>query len=231
MTVLVVFGERIPRAERVAERKFRSCPWQFFDGVPDRCPDQLVWGDFAITRVMNSGIHEGIVPELPNRSANRALRRIANDLDIATAQDDRLVFDDVRRLFSAMRAHRISMSRSAKVLARKRPRLIPMLDSVVTTFLWEVAKGWMTGARQGKPSWFDTSWNSWTDGEDPTVYLQMTREAVVSARPQLEQIRTHVAQVSETGVPADAPLLRIWEATLFWHRYAPLVQGGAAPVP
>lgn len=218
MTTMQVFHETIPNAENVAAEKFRACPWQFFDGVPDHFPDMLVWGDLAITRVMNSGIHQGIIPDLDKLDVRQALASVP-DLDMAT--DAEIPYEDVRLLFLAMRSHRIGMSRIAKVLCRKRPHLVPMLDSVVTGFLRDAAHSWSTGQREGKPAWFDTAWAAWTDANDPTFYMRMAREALHEARTTVEQIRSHLASVPETGVPADAPLLRIWEATLFWHLWSP----------
>lgn len=218
MTTLQVFGLQIPGAEQVAEAKFRACPWQFFDGVADRFPDLLVWGDFAITRVMNSGIHQGIIPATDTTAIRQALASIPVGADITT--DGEIHYDGVRALFLAMRSYRIGMSRIAKVLCRKRPRLVPMLDRVVTTFLWDVAHAWSTGNRDGKPGWFDAGWVGWTDGNDPTFYLRMVRESLLSDQNAVEEVRSHLASIPDTGVPVDAPLLRIWEATLFWHLYS-----------
>jgi hypothetical protein len=222
MTILHVFGERIPDAELVAERKFRDCPWQFFDGVPDQFPNRLVWGDFAITRVMGSGIAESMIPELDGNDiekVNSILAAIPVSASVAEADEDLALYERVNVLFKTTRAHRLGMSRIAKVLCRKRPSLIPMLDSVLTGFLWKVAHGWDAGVAEGgkPPGWFESEWNAWADWDHPRIYLRMVREALRPALENVRAIRAHVSAVPETGVPGDAPLLRIWEATLFKH--------------
>lgn len=222
MPVLNVFGTRIRDAESVAEEKFRDCPWQFFDGVPDRFPNELVWGDFAITRVMGSGINERLIPELDGKDVgkvNAILAAIPASASLAESEEDLALYERVNLLFKTMRAHRFGMSRIAKVLCRKRPNSIPMLDNVLTGFLWNVVHRWAAGQTddENPPDWFKSEWRAWTDSDHPRMYLRMVREAL---RPELETvraIRAHVATVSETGVPEDAPLLRIWEATLFKH--------------
>src|ERR1044071_739925 len=141
MTILNVLGEQIREAESLAEAKFLNCPWQFFDGVPDKYPNQLVWGDFAIMRVMNSGINDGIIPDRADiENANAALARIS--LNEALAESAAPPYEQVHALFKAMRTHQFGRSRIAKVLCRKRPNLIPMLDSVVTDFLQMIAHDW-----------------------------------------------------------------------------------------
>lgn len=219
MTTLNVFGERIPDAESVATAKFLACPWQFFDGVADRYPNQLLWGDFAITRVMNSGVNEALIPgQADLERAGAILEQISTE--DALAESEAPPYDEVHSLFKVLRAHQLGRSRIAKVLCRKRPNLIPMLDRVVTDFLYKVGREWSIGARAGKPIWFDDAWRGWTDDDDPTVYLRMVREALSAELGTVREVRAQIALKSATGVPADAPLLRIWEATLFWYLWS-----------
>jgi hypothetical protein len=213
MAVLEIFGRQIRNAEFLAEEKFRTCPWPFFDGVPDHFPNRLVWGDFAITRVMGSGVHDGIIPALDSadiENANGILATIPVSSSLAEFDEDPAVYERVSLLFKAMRAHRLGMSRIAKVLCRKRPQFIPMLDKVVTSLLWQVARRWATSRspeNQGAspPEWFDSEWNVWTDPDHPRVYLRMVREAMRPALGSVRAIRAHLARVPATGVPVDAP--------------------------
>ena len=221
MVTIVVFGERIEHAESVAENKFRECPWQFFDGVPDSFPEKLIWGDFAVTRVMNSGLRNGLIPDMKSvglKKANDVLATIPRQMSLVELADDSDIYEKVKCLFEALRRDGVGLSRISKVLCRKRPELILMLDSVVTNFLWKIARRWKTGIGN-PPRWFDEAWKSWTEPHDPTFYMRMARCALLGADGDVRAVRSHVASIPETGVPEDACLLRIWEATLFWHLY------------
>jgi hypothetical protein len=52
------------------------------------------------------------------------------------------------------------------------------------------------------------------------MYMRMTRVALAASADVVRQIRAQLAAVPFTGVPEDAPLLRIWEATIFWHLWS-----------
>jgi hypothetical protein len=215
MTTLSFWGRNVRDAQHIAARKFSACPWQFFDGVPDCFPDQLVWGDYAITRVMNSGVYEAVIPRLSGREirrANRVLAGIPRGCALSHLLMNDLVYSQVDQLFDAVRSPGVGMSRSAKVLCRKRPNLIPMLDSVVTNHVRAVARRWKEEPK-GAPGWFLAEWKAWK--AQPRFYMRMIQESMAPQLAAIREIREFVASVPSTGVPVDAGLLRIWEATLF----------------
>lgn len=207
-------------AERIARGKFRECPWPHFDGVPDPVPNRVVAADVAVTIVMNSGTRANqIWPALERASAVHAERLLARipttmSLEDTTEQCDPVPWTDIDRLFTGMAGPKFRMSRVAKTLCRKRPRLIPMLDSVVWKFLNEVHRGWRRGTRGG-PAWFDDAlWNRWKEGQ-PSPYIRMIREDMRAQRDTLAAIRDFVVADPRSEVPSTASLLRIYEAILW----------------
>ena len=218
------FGRiQIRRASAQAIAKFRACPWHFFDGVADTEPNRLVWGDFAITRVMSSGLRSDLINGALARAtaagADALLAAIPDDHDLICAEtENEEVYAYVDRLFQALDGYRFRRSRTAKVLCRKRPRCIPMLDDVVADFLLGVCHHWLQNPRQA-PNWFAASWRSWSSRTVVTPYLRMIREDARVHLSELEQIRAELAADRSTGVPGDAPLLRVWEAIVFWTLY------------
>ena len=205
----------------LAEEKFLSCPWPFFDGVPDLAPDSLGYGDFAITRVMSSGIRNNqITLALQQAKANRVekiLKAIPVGFDIIGADDaaaERMLVK-VDALFAALRVRGLAMSRTSKVLCRKRPHCIPMLDNIVTKYLNSVCTRWR--ADKVSPEWLEKVWPTWD--WQPGPYIRMIREDARTHLDELTEIRARLATVRETGVPAVASLLRIWEVIVFWPRF------------
>jgi hypothetical protein len=108
-----------------------ECP--YYDGIPDRDPYQILPDDVQVTISMNSfvsdagrvrDVHRGMA-----RACNALLRDIPPDADLASFDHDLSV---ARRMFDAACAPRgMLLAVATKVLHRKRPRYIPMLDSVI----------------------------------------------------------------------------------------------------
>jgi hypothetical protein len=220
--MLTFFGTKPRRSGlRLVTDKFRACPWQFFDGVRDRFPNRLVAGDVLITRVMESGIPRDVGDALAgppvNRAVTAALASIPADAEIESLPDDDPTWPAVRRLFDAMvRTRGIEVSTASKILCRKRRALIPMLDSYVQSFLWDRAR--QLSKSGNVPVWFKSIWSTWASGRgnDVVAYMRMIRHDMRCSLRELRAIRWAVARDPTAGVPKDAPLLRIYEAALFW---------------
>jgi len=120
---MVTFFGRQPliSCARLVTSKFEDCPWQFFDGVEDSSPNDLTWGDVAITRVMSSGLRQWQIERLLGRfekqNASKLLAAIPLTLRLEAVP----------------------------------PALIPMLDSVIQEYLNGIAKEWARGKRGAPP--------------------------------------------------------------------------------
>jgi hypothetical protein len=217
-TSLTFFGESPSSAFDLALEKFRACSWNFFDGVTDLVPNGVVYGDFAITRVMNSGVRGPTADDLDllNASLGPHLARVKRSCALeATSNSDQKLWAEIDALFAARWPERMAMSRISKVMCRKRPRVVPMLDNVVTGFLDRVVSRWRARPEEA-PEWFADTFRSWKRGQ-PSPYIRMIRHDILPQVDVLRDLRRQLAKErAVTGVPPKAPLLRIYEATLFW---------------
>jgi len=112
---------------------FGKNEWPYYDGIPDRDPNRILPEDVQVTISMNSfisradvvrSVHLGMV-----RACEPMLRGIPQDADLSTFDADLTVAE--RLLSAACAEPQILLARAAKVLHRKRPGYIPMLDSVM----------------------------------------------------------------------------------------------------
>jgi hypothetical protein len=96
--------------------------------------------DLAVTMLMNSRYEWWDVdPVFANRAEiDGGLRRLPTDLELADADlSDPGLRDPLLAVFRGFRVHKVSVAKAAKVLCLKRPRLIPMLDSLVRMWLYD----------------------------------------------------------------------------------------------
>jgi hypothetical protein len=86
------FGRlEIQDAVQVGSAKFQWCPWHFFDGVADKHPNEICWPDFAITRVMSSGVSNALIDAALSRNHDGAignvLMTIPTDHDLVVGEE------------------------------------------------------------------------------------------------------------------------------------------------
>lgn len=115
------------------EPLFGRNEWPYYDGIPDRDPYRILPDDVQVTISMNSfisradivrAVHLGMVS-----GCEPLLRDIPPDADLSTFDSDLAIAEG---LFNAACAEpQVLLARAAKVLHRKRPGYIPMLDSVM----------------------------------------------------------------------------------------------------
>lgn len=206
------------QALTLARDKFKECPWHFYDGVRDHSPNALVWGDLAITRVMSSGISGKVIREVMDRfnagNGNAILRSIPEDYDLVEgAEADEAIYRRIRSLFDILEGDFARTSRVAKILCRKRPRAIPMLDRLVETFISASCKTWRND-KGIMPHWMDENWNR-GDISKIERTLHLIRSDAKYHLEDLRDIRQTLSKDTVTQVPPNASLLRIWEAIIY----------------
>jgi len=215
MVILKVL--KIEDPYEVAWEKFKEGPWQFFDGVKDQVPNKIVWGDLAITKVMASGLFQelmdSILKNYKEENIESILSQIPVNHELGISREKTKIYESVDFLFKKFRVTKFSISRMSKVLVRKRPLLIPMLDNVILDFLDKTAKIWVSNKNE-VPPWFYPLWLKWTEEISP--YLKMIREDLILNFKELVEIRKRLSKDKITGVPKNAPILRIWESILYW---------------
>jgi hypothetical protein len=114
--------------------------YQHYDQVQVAHDDVLTEADVRVANAMiarmSPGVIAGIVARAP--SINAALRAIPPEASLTTAENE-IPWDALARLMEAIHGiPQVKLARQTKVLHKKRPALIPILDSVVTTYLRRV---------------------------------------------------------------------------------------------
>jgi hypothetical protein len=107
---------------------------RYFDELPDNKPGSFTAGDLAAASLLDVRFGPHVVLELLERDeCNDLLAKIPTELAIWDAPADELGRDSAawrlwRQLVSIPG---VSTTRASKLLARKRPHLMPILDSVI----------------------------------------------------------------------------------------------------
>lgn len=213
MTTLKLVGRDIHDAEQVVQAKFERFSWNWYDAVITE-PDEIDAIDFAITIAMNSRATASRLREFMVRkeALDRLLRAVPRDLNLSSATPD-AVFDAVRLLFEeACRAPGTALAVASKVLHRKRPKLIPMLDRVVVDHHYWLAVQTLATSPEKQPAWFDSTWLKHGAWSDPTVYMRIMALEIDQNANAIREIRRSIpAEI----LPAEASDVRILEAALY----------------
>jgi Family of unknown function (DUF6308) len=119
-----------------------------FDTLGTNTPDRLGFDDLVAVSLLDVAFAPKAVRSMFNEDADRIstlLRNIPVDLDLWDATDEQLkAASELYLVFYGYGG--LKRTKASKLMARKRPRLIPIIDSVVTKLL---------------PSLGDKSLNSW----------------------------------------------------------------------
>jgi hypothetical protein len=194
--------------------KFAKFSWRYYDGVQTD-PDVIEPVDFAITIAMNSRATAGRMKCFMERSdpLGRLLRKVPRDIALA-GDTPRGVLESVAELFDeACKANGTALAVASKVLHRKRPALIPMLDQVI------VDRHYLPALRgPSAPSWFSAEWLKLGSWSDPTQYMRLMADELDNNRKALGEIREELPAM----IPSTISDVRLLEAAL----YAQLVEIG-----
>ena len=111
--------------------------WAYYDGVVDAHPNQVVPLDVVVTLSVNSFLNSAA----RIRSVHRGLAEVCDPLLEAIPVDADLRTFDLSQieglLHAACQVPWVLVPVATKVLHRKRPRLVPMLDNVVLGYYFE----------------------------------------------------------------------------------------------
>ncbi len=136
-------------------RRFCQAEYGYYDGIPQGDPDRLEPLDVLVTTAVNAfatasatrirQVHRGLQGRV-----EPLLTQVPADVDLVSA--DEAVLEGVRRLLdAAVQVPWVLVPVACKVLHRKRPRLIPMLDNVVLGhYQRALGEGWLAAASQDK---------------------------------------------------------------------------------
>lgn len=120
-------------------RAFFAEEWAYYDGIADPSPSHIVPLDVVVTVSVNSFLNSAS----RIRSVHRGLAEVCDPLlaEISDDADLRSVASGpvVELLDAACQVKWVLVPVAAKVLHRKRPSLIPMLDTVVSDYYLRTA--------------------------------------------------------------------------------------------
>lgn len=104
-----------------------------FDMLPDNPPNQFSTTDLLAVTLLDVALPPDSVREVLDTKAklfSELLTALPVDVDLWNATDDDLA--NASALQSALHGlYRVKETRASKLMARKRPRLIPVIDSVI----------------------------------------------------------------------------------------------------
>lgn len=138
MTLVLPSGLTVPDPEaRLAA--FCRKEYAYYDGIPDTAPDRILPVDVLATIAMNSWIgsksglnpadHVRLVHQGMAGACDALLPSIPVEADLLTFDPELGVFQGL--IHAAVQARYVQVAVATKVLHRKRPGFLPMLDSVV----------------------------------------------------------------------------------------------------
>lgn len=104
-----------------------------FDALPDNPHDRFTAADLLAVTLLDVALPPSSVRRLLETESamfGELLAAIPTDVDLWDATDD--VMNRAAALYWALRKlHKVGRTRASKLMARKRPRLIPVIDSVI----------------------------------------------------------------------------------------------------
>lgn len=108
-----------------------------FDMLPDNPPNRFTTTDLLAVTLLDVALTPDSVREVLDTKADvfgELLAAIPVDVDLWDATDEDLA--NAETLYWALRKlHKVGRTQASKVMARKRPKLIPVIDSVIHTAL------------------------------------------------------------------------------------------------
>lgn len=104
-----------------------------FDNLPDNDRDRFTTTDLLAVTLLDVALPPPSVRSLLESDAekfNGLLAAVPDDVDLWNVSDEDLAYAEA--LYWALRKlHNVGRTRASKLMARKRPRLIPVVDSVI----------------------------------------------------------------------------------------------------
>lgn len=108
-----------------------------FDMLPDNPPNRFTTTDLLAVTLLDVALTPDSVRavlDIKAEAFGELLAAVPADVDLWDASDDDLA--NAEALYWALRnLHKVGRTRASKLMARKRPKLIPVIDSVIHTAL------------------------------------------------------------------------------------------------
>lgn len=162
--------------------------WAYYDGVPNGDWDRVEVIDVLVTASVNAWLNAAVV-----RTIHRGLANACDDLLGAIPRDADLLgggSTTVEKLLGAACSVReVGIARATKVLHRKRPRLVPMLDAIVLGYYF---------VQLGRPDLAARAKQSATTTEEAMFVMELFRADLEHGQSRLSEIS---ARLERDGTP------------------------------
>jgi len=205
-------------APRMLRDKFNLWPWSRYDGIaladPFRITDQDVDASFSIgarnaikREEYKRGIH-AVHDEL-----TRFLQKIPPDSALENPNlDMHAMREPIVGLLNCLTGvSGAKLANATKILHRFRPKLLPVIDSVLQNYYWYA----ISMKDEARFIELTRSWKGAQGGEYAYLLMQLFRDDLCAVMPQLLEVRD---AVERTAFAAASPV-RILEG-LIWYYYA-----------
>lgn len=189
-------GKRIENAFALARRKFERFGWPLYDGVRSD-PNRIEIIDYVITAAMNSRANARGLQNvmLAASEITRCLREVPERMELVDLDPDTEVAVGALIARTA-RVGGVGISVATKILHRKRPLLIPMMDQVVQ-YHYKSLLGRLPQER----------------GARALAYIRAIAADVRTNESAIRELKSVL--VKKRCVPPHASCVRLFEATLY----------------
>lgn len=199
-------GLRVSDAER---RLLRYCDeeYGYYDGIPSTDANQITPLDVLVTTAVNAF---SIASARRIREIHRGFQPLAAQLadippDADLARSDAAETETVRRLLhAAVVVPGVLVAVATKVLHRKRPSLIPMMDSVIVGHY----------RNSSGEKWLAAAWEDQRRAADAGIrVMELFRTDLQATKEQLDTLVTKLTDAGYPMTPVRALELLIWTET------------------
>jgi hypothetical protein len=191
--------------EEAESRLKRFCREEFayYDAIVDLVPTRVEPIDVLATVAMNSRVNEaGLIRSVHRGLAGRCntlLAKVPVDADLMTYDPDLAEFRAL--IHAAVQTPKVLVAVATKVLHRKRRNFIPMLDGFLIKHYAEVEK---------RPDWIEKSQFKSTAADVAAGVLKAFRKDLRQALPQINALRTSLANSGFELTPVRILEVLIW---------------------
>lgn len=187
--------DEVEDVEEKLARYLSDGGWELYDGVKTAQDCELTIGDMVLSVTLNSRLNtrRQVWQVWKGKLAvEEALTRISAD---ASLEDEVIPWEELRNLFQAMCAiEDIAGAKATKILHKKRPRLIPIYDSILEEY-----------CKKRIPRWSSLSW---ADGL--VEYMKVFRIDLLANRNNLHVLCDMMAARGWPITPVRAMEVLIW---------------------
>ncbi len=216
---LKIFGAPILKVEKILIIKFQDMPYRYYDGVKDNEAYMILPLDYCMIAAMNGQPRADRMREFMKRAEKpiieALLKAIPLDLDLHKADDKVLsdVWDALKELFEKLEGKGARTAVVTKVLHRKRPRLIPMLDNkVLNNCIYHAWKDLKSDNKTTIPYiWHGQKYNICN-------CMRLMRDDISPQVKPLRTIRDILIHNKKLDIDRSITLLRLYEAVM-WKIY------------